>query len=82
MEIIFQNNFFLLLVFFWLSFYHGIRQNNRSFSRFYGPKILLVGGMWLIIVYSFNWSIIQKLERPTIDEQLVYDSSFLLKVIY
>lgn len=81
MEIVFQNTFFLLLVFFWLTFYHGIRQNNRSFARFYGPKILLVGSMWLIIVYSFNWTISIKLEKPTIDESLVYDSSLLLKML-
>lgn len=81
MEVIFQNNFFLLLIFFWLTFYHGIRQSNRSFTRFYGPKLLLVGSMWLIIVYSFNWSITQRLEQPTIDEQLVFDSSLLLKLL-
>lgn len=80
-EIIFQNSFFLLLIFFWLTFYHGIRQNNRPFGRFYGPKVLLVGSMWLIIIYSFNWSITLKLEKPTIDEQLVFDSSFLLKLL-
>ena len=80
MEIIFQNNFFLLLIFFWLTFYHGIRQTNRPFTRFYGPKILIIGSLWFIIVYSFNWSISQKLDEPTIDEQLVYDSSFLLKM--
>ena len=81
MEVIFQNNFFLLMIFWWLTFYHGIRQSNRSFTRFYGPKILLVGSMWLIIIYSFNWSITQRLEQPTIDEQLVFDSSLLLKFL-
>lgn len=41
---------------------------------------MIVGTLWLIILYGANWSRIQKLEKPTLDEETAYYGSALLRV--
>lgn len=78
MDIIFKTTFFSTLLFFWISFFHGIRQTNRSFGRFYSFKLLLIGFFWFSVTYVTSWSKIERLEKPTLDEISAFsDSSFL-----
>ncbi|XP_053201967.1 transmembrane protein 181-like [Panonychus citri] len=79
LEILFQTTFTCSVLLFWICFFHGIRQNNRPLIRFYGFKLLIVGTLWLIILYGANWSRIKKMENPTLDEETAYSGSMLLK---
>ncbi|RXG72783.1 Transmembrane protein [Armadillidium vulgare] len=47
LDTVFQATFLCALLLFWLCIYHGLRQNERSFTQFYLPKLLIVGWMWL-----------------------------------
>lgn len=80
MEILFQTTFYTCLMFFWIAFFHGIRQTNRSFSKFYGPKALLLGIFWFSVTYVTSWSQIEKLEKPTLDEEAAFDMSTFLRL--
>ncbi|RWS26981.1 transmembrane protein 181-like protein, partial [Leptotrombidium deliense] len=80
-EIIFQTTFFCCVLLFWVSFFHGIRQNSRSFVKFYLPKIFLVGSLWLFIIYCATWSSVEKLQKPTLDEMSAFDESVSLKTL-
>lgn len=78
MDIFFKTTFYSTLLFFWISFFHGIRQTNRSFTRFYSFKLLLIGLFWFSTTYVTSWSRIERLEKPTLDEVTAFnDSSFL-----
>uniref|UniRef100_T1KD39 Uncharacterized protein n=1 Tax=Tetranychus urticae TaxID=32264 RepID=T1KD39_TETUR len=79
LEIVFQTTFTCSVLLYWVCFFHGIRQNNRSIARFYSIKFMIVGTLWLIILYGANWSRIQKLEKPTLDEETAYYGSALLR---
>ena len=79
MEIIFKTSFYFVVLLFWLTFFHGIRQTNRSISKFYLPKILMTGSLWISVTYVTCWSSISKLEKPTLDEISSFNQSDLLK---
>lgn len=79
MEIIFTSTFHSILMLYWLCFFHGIRQTNRTFGRFYCPKLLICGTFWLSVTYVTSWSRIEKLEKPTLDEEFSFHDSSLLK---
>ncbi|XP_042856236.1 transmembrane protein 181-like isoform X2 [Penaeus japonicus] len=49
-DALFQATFLCALLLFWLCIYHGLRQNERSFTSFYLPKLTIVGLLWLTAV--------------------------------
>ncbi|XP_063850900.1 transmembrane protein 181-like isoform X1 [Scylla paramamosain] len=51
-DTIFQATFLCSLLLFWLCIYHGLRQNERSFSAFYLPKLAIVGLLWVAVVVT------------------------------
>ncbi|CAG2166422.1 unnamed protein product [Oppiella nova] len=80
MEILFQSSLMCTLMMFWLSFFHGIRQNSRSFSRFYGPKLALIALLWLIMVYVMSDSVTNQLDNPIFDETKHFQNSTFLQM--
>ncbi|KAH9404240.1 hypothetical protein TYRP_000059 [Tyrophagus putrescentiae] len=70
-----------LLMLFWLCFFHGIRQNNRSLSRFYACKLLVVGTMWFAVIYTMSWTMRNQLENPIFDEVSGFESSLFLQLL-
>eukprot|EP01088_Endostelium_zonatum_P008447 TRINITY_DN2134_c0_g1_i1.p1 TRINITY_DN2134_c0_g1~~TRINITY_DN2134_c0_g1_i1.p1 ORF type:complete len:568 (+),score=139.17 TRINITY_DN2134_c0_g1_i1:150-1853(+) len=55
---VFIASFLFLLLLFWLVMIDGIRNYSplsRRFNTFYLPKIILVGGFWLLVVIVFSW---------------------------
>lgn len=69
-----------LLMLFWLCFFHGIRQNNRSLSRFYATKLILIGTIWFSVIYTMSWSLRNQLANPIFDELRVYRQLLTLQV--
>ncbi|CAF4414936.1 unnamed protein product [Rotaria sp. Silwood2] len=61
---ILQISFLCILLLFWLSFYHGIRQNVRQFLPFYLPKIILVSILWIFSIVFSSVRIIQEFHDP------------------
>nr|KAG5711012.1 hypothetical protein BaRGS_013746 [Batillaria attramentaria] len=74
---LFQASFLSALLLFWLCVYHGVRQKmvltncfgwfqtNRRFARFYLPKLLLVGLLWITAVTLASWQEYNELHDPT-----------------
>ena len=80
MEVWFQCSLQSALLLYWLCFFHGIRQNQRSIQRFYGPKVALIFVMWFIMVYVMSGSVTNQLDNPIFDEAKYYNTSAFLKV--
>ncbi|CAF0921427.1 unnamed protein product [Rotaria sp. Silwood1] len=59
-----QATFLCTLLLFWLSVYHGIRQNVRRFIPFYVPKIILVSFLWIFSVVLSSVRIGQEFRDP------------------
>lgn len=62
---IFQTTFLSALLLFWLCAYHGIRQSDRKWMRFYFPKVFIVGAMWIIGITMTCWQQYRGLYDPT-----------------
>ncbi|XP_055955169.1 transmembrane protein 181 [Patella vulgata] len=62
---IFQATFLCALLLFWLCLYHGVRQTDRRFVRFYIPKLFVVGLIWLAAVTLASWQEYNELQDPT-----------------
>jgi len=64
-------SFIVLLLFFWLVLFDGIRKesNQRPFKTFYLPKLILLGLLWIAGIVVFTWSQLRQLQDP------VYDTS-------
>ncbi|RUS87573.1 hypothetical protein EGW08_004679 [Elysia chlorotica] len=62
---LFQATFLSALLLFWLSIYHSVRQTDRRFSRFYFPKLIIVGLIWLCAVTLASWQEYNELQDPT-----------------
>ncbi|XP_025097354.1 transmembrane protein 181-like isoform X1 [Pomacea canaliculata] len=62
---LFQATFLCALLLFWLCVYHGVRQTTRRFVRFYLPKLLLVGLLWITAVTLASWQEYNELHDPT-----------------
>ncbi|KAK3577395.1 hypothetical protein CHS0354_032242 [Potamilus streckersoni] len=62
---IFQASFLCGLLLFWLCIYHGVRQANRRFWKFYFPKLLIVGMIWISAVTLASWQEYNELQDPT-----------------
>ncbi|CAF1008932.1 unnamed protein product [Adineta ricciae] len=61
---ILQASFLCTLLLFWLSVYHGIRQNVRRFLPFYCPKIFLVSLLWIFSIVLSSARIVQEFRDP------------------
>ncbi|XP_053397085.1 transmembrane protein 181-like [Mercenaria mercenaria] len=62
---VFQASFLCGLLLFWLCIYHGVRQTDRRFWKFYSPKILIVGLIWISAVTLASWQEYNELQDPT-----------------
>lgn len=80
-DILFQTLFYFGLLLFWLCFFHGIRQNARTFPKFYAPKIFIVGNLWFAVFYCMTWSSSIKLSHPTIEEMDEFAASSFLRAL-
>ncbi|CAG2197332.1 Transmembrane protein 181 [Mytilus edulis] len=49
-DALFQASFLCGLLLFWLCLYHGVRQTDRRFVKFYIPKLFIVGLIWISAV--------------------------------
>ncbi|XP_035216021.1 transmembrane protein 181-like [Stegodyphus dumicola] len=65
LDAVFQATFLCALLLFWLCIYHGIRQNERSFSKFYLPKCIIIGMLWLSAFTLASWQKFNELRDPT-----------------
>lgn len=70
-----------VLMLFWLSFFHGIRQNNRSLAKFYANKLLIIGTIWFTVIYTTSWSLRNQMENPIFKEQAQFAVSSFLQVL-
>ncbi|CAF3810708.1 unnamed protein product [Adineta steineri] len=61
---ILQATFLCILLLFWLSVYHGIRQNVRRFLPFYLPKLILVSLLWIFSIVLSSVRIVQEYRDP------------------
>ncbi|KAL3881385.1 hypothetical protein ACJMK2_027833 [Sinanodonta woodiana] len=64
-DAIFQASFLCGLLLFWLCIYHGVRQTDRRFWKFYFPKLLIVGMIWISAVTLASWQEYNELQDPT-----------------
>ncbi|KAK0059121.1 transmembrane protein 181 [Biomphalaria pfeifferi] len=62
---LFQASFLCALLLFWLCIYHSVRQTDRHFIRFYLPKLIIVGLIWLCAVILASWQEYNELQDPT-----------------
>ncbi|XP_062510830.1 transmembrane protein 181-like [Corticium candelabrum] len=64
LDALFQATFLSGLLLFWLCAYHGIRQSERRFFKFYLPKLMIVFLIWLSAVTLASWQKYNELEDP------------------
>ncbi|CAH1799818.1 unnamed protein product, partial [Owenia fusiformis] len=69
-DAIFQASFLCALLLFWLCLYHGVRQTKRYFCKFYLPKLLVVGLIWIAAVTIATWQSYNELVDPTYNYKL------------
>ncbi|KAK3098675.1 hypothetical protein FSP39_021835 [Pinctada imbricata] len=62
---LFQASFLCGLLLFWLCIYHGVRQTDRRFAKFYLPKLVVVGMIWITAVTLASWQEYNELQDPT-----------------
>ena len=79
LDVIFKTSFCTTVLLFGLVFFHGIRQTSRTFSRFYLPKLLICGSFFFSVTYVASWSRTACLQKPTLDEELAFESSLLMR---
>ncbi|VVC40528.1 Hypothetical protein CINCED_3A011997 [Cinara cedri] len=61
---VFQVTFVCTILLFWLSIYHGLRQNERKPMAFYLPKVILVSPFWLCGVVMAKYRRMNEFEDP------------------
>lgn len=64
-DAIFQATFLCSVLMFWLCIFHGLRQNERKFLKFYVPKILVILPLWLCAVNLGCQEKLNELRDPT-----------------
>lgn len=64
-DAVFQATFLCSLLMFWLCIYHGLRQNEKKFFKFYFPKIIVVLPLWLCAVNLACQEKLNELRDPT-----------------
>lgn len=65
LDAVLQATFLCALLMFWLCIYHGLRQNERRFMRFYLPKVIVVLPIWLCAIVLATWEKCNELRDPT-----------------
>lgn len=65
LDAIFQTTFLCTLLMFWVTVYHALRQNVRSFLTFYLPKVLILSPIWLCALTLATWEKCSELQDPT-----------------
>ncbi|CAH8591968.1 unnamed protein product [Heterobilharzia americana] len=63
----FQVTFVFTLLLVWLCIFHGIRVSNRTFQKFYLPKISFIGIFWLVIFLIITWKTYVEYHEPMFD---------------
>jgi len=64
---LFTLSFICALLFFWLVTFDGLRKQEpgqRRFTRFYLPKIVFVGSIWLCGLIVYTWIEVHQLDDP------------------
>ncbi|XP_063404166.1 transmembrane protein 181-like isoform X1 [Mytilus trossulus] len=64
-DALFQASFLCGLLLFWLCLYHGVRQTDRRFVKFYIPKLFIVGLIWISAVTLSSWQEYNEIQDPT-----------------
>lgn len=64
-DAIFQATFLCGLLMFWLCIYHGLRQNEKKFLKFYVPKVIVILPLWLCAVNLACQEKLNELRDPT-----------------
>lgn len=65
LDALLQATFLCSLLLFWLCIYHGLRQNERKFTAFYLPKLIVIAPLWLCAVVLATWEKCNELRDPT-----------------
>ncbi|XP_066523673.1 transmembrane protein 181 isoform X1 [Hoplias malabaricus] len=66
LDAFFQALFLCALLLFWLCVYHGIIiQGERTFLKFYLPKLVIVGLLWTSAITLGIWQLVNELQDPT-----------------
>lgn len=81
-DALFQSTFFALVLVFWLSVYHGVRQNDRNFLTFYIPKFFIVFLMWLLSLILLLWQQWTSLDDPTYNLTIDASSYIVFRIIF
>lgn len=82
LDAFFQSTYLALLMVFWLSFYHGVRQNDRNFMTFYVPKFLVVFTVWLMSLVLLLWQQIRSMADPTYNLTLDETYYFIFRAAF
>uniref|UniRef100_A0A6B2L3Y4 Wntless-like transmembrane domain-containing protein n=1 Tax=Arcella intermedia TaxID=1963864 RepID=A0A6B2L3Y4_9EUKA len=66
LDVILFGSFLVLLLFFWLVMFDGMRQEDtkHSFVRFYLPKFLIIGLIWVSLVVGSTLFALKELDDP------------------
>lgn len=65
LDAVFQATFLCGLLMFWLCIYHGLRQNERRFVKFYIPKIIVILPLWLCAINLAFQEKVNEMQDPT-----------------
>ncbi|XP_072178474.1 transmembrane protein 181-like [Diadema setosum] len=76
-----QATFLCALLLFWLCAYHGIRQSDRKWVKFYLAKLLIVGVLWVSTLVLSSWQLYCSLYDPTFNYK-VDSGDFIGMVIF
>lgn len=82
LDAIFQSTFFAMILVFWLSLYHGVRQNDRNFLTFYVPKFVLVFIIWLLSLAMLLWQQFHSFGDPTYTLTMDESNYLIFRVIF
>ncbi|XP_019772753.1 transmembrane protein 181 [Dendroctonus ponderosae] len=82
LDALFQATFLAALFLFWLSIYHGLRQNERNLYTFYLPKIFVVSMMYVPTMVLSTWQKIGELRDPTYDHRIEADYEVVKAFFY
>jgi len=77
-------SFIVLLLFFWLVMFDGIRQEDtkRSFLKFYLPKIVILGLFWLSLIVGLTlFSLYERDDPTTVVEVQGYITFFQISML-
>ncbi|KAF7987180.1 hypothetical protein HCN44_004040 [Aphidius gifuensis] len=82
LDAVMQTTFLCAILMFWLCVYHGLRQNERKFSRFYLLKFVIIGCLWGAALTLATWLRCTELEDPTYNYVLDTSNYYGFKVFF